>query len=134
MTLLERDPAAPAAPQAAWTIVASAGGPPVTRPDDGDSDVLVDVALALGVRGRTLPASDRRILEAFAAQAAVALRHRRLAEAAEQVAPLEAPTGCAPRCSAPSATTCAPRWRPRWPPWRACAAPTWCGASPTGTS
>ncbi|MFV2178598.1 ATP-binding protein [Actinomadura sp. LOL_011] len=86
-TLLERDPAAPQAP---WTIVASAGGPPVTRPDDGDCDVLVDDALALAVRGRTLPASDRRILEAFAAQAAVALRHRRLAETAEQVAPLEA--------------------------------------------
>ncbi|MEV5826244.1 ATP-binding protein [Spirillospora sp. NPDC052242] len=85
VTLLER-----AAPQVPWTIVASAGGPPVTRPDDGDCDVLVDEGLALALRGRTLPASDRRILEAFAAQAAVALRHRRLAETAEQVAPLEA--------------------------------------------
>ncbi|MWK37690.1 DUF4118 domain-containing protein [Actinomadura sp. J1-007] len=95
VTLLERDPDAPATPGATrdpgrWTIVASVGGEPCTSPDAGESDVLVDDSLALVLRGRTLPASDRRLLEAFAAQAAVALRHQRLAEAAEQVPPLAA--------------------------------------------
>ncbi|MCP2335856.1 sensor histidine kinase [Actinomadura rupiterrae] len=74
-----------------WGIVATAGGEPCTTPDDGESDVLLDDGtLALVLRGRTLPAKDRRVVEAFAAQAAVALRQQRLAETAEQVRPLEA--------------------------------------------
>ncbi|WP_051469003.1 sensor histidine kinase [Actinomadura oligospora] len=74
-----------------WTIVATTGGTPCTTPDEGESDVLLDDgALALVLRGRTLPAEDRRIVEAFAAQAAVALRQQRLAETAGQVRPLEA--------------------------------------------
>ncbi|MFC4912782.1 ATP-binding protein [Actinomadura gamaensis] len=74
-----------------WTIVATVGGAPCTTPDEGESDVLLDDgSLALVLRGRTLPAEDRRVVEAFAAQAAVALRQRRLAETAEQVRPLEA--------------------------------------------
>ncbi|MWA03310.1 DUF4118 domain-containing protein [Actinomadura sp. LD22] len=96
VTLLERDPEAPVTPDTLrdpdrWGIVATAGGEPCTSPDAGESDILVeDGTLSLVLRGRTLPASDRRILEAFAAQAAVALRHRRLAETARQIRPLEA--------------------------------------------
>ncbi|MBO2453962.1 sensor histidine kinase KdpD [Actinomadura barringtoniae] len=95
VTLLERDPDEPATPVTnrdpdSWIIVATAGGTPCTSPDDGESDILVDDTLALVLRGRALPASDRKVLEAFAAQAAVALRHQRLAEEAEQVRPLAA--------------------------------------------
>jgi two-component system sensor histidine kinase KdpD len=39
--------------------------------------------------GRALPAADRRIVEAFAAQAALALRQERLAEQAAKARPLE---------------------------------------------
>ena len=57
------------------------------------------------------PPSDRRVVEAFAAQAAVALRQERLAERGRRRRDRSPrPTGCAPRCSPPSATTCAPRW------------------------
>ncbi|MEU6746251.1 ATP-binding protein [Spirillospora sp. NPDC046719] len=96
VTLLERDPDAPVTPDTLrdpdrWGIVATAGGEPCTSPDAGESDILVeDGTLSLVLRGRTLPASDRRVLEAFAAQAAVALRHQRLAETARQIRPLEA--------------------------------------------
>ncbi|MEU5882366.1 sensor histidine kinase KdpD [Spirillospora sp. NPDC047279] len=95
VTLLERDPEEPATPVTnrdpdSWIIVATVGGTPCTSPDDGESDILVDDTLALVLRGRPLPASDRTVLEAFAAQAAVALRHQRLAEEAEQARPLAA--------------------------------------------
>ncbi|MFI0450263.1 ATP-binding protein [Actinomadura sp. 6N118] len=96
VTLLERDPDSPSTPAtqrdpSAWIIVGTTGGEPCTSPDAGESDILIDDdTLALVLRGRALPASDRRVLEAFAAQAAVALRHQRLAETAEQVPPLAA--------------------------------------------
>ncbi|MES9608721.1 DUF4118 domain-containing protein, partial [Actinomadura sp. NPDC000929] len=96
VTLLERDPEAPVTPDSlsdpdCWDVVASTGGEPCTCPDAGEVDVLVeDGTLSLVLRGRTLPASDRRVLEAFAAQAAVALQHRRLAERARRLRPLEA--------------------------------------------
>ncbi|MFB4314620.1 ATP-binding protein [Actinomadura sp. 21ATH] len=103
VTLLERNPRVPAAPGGlrdprAWTIVATAGSRPCTSPDAGETDVLVDEgALALVLRGRPLPAADRRVLEAFAAQAAVALRHQRLAETAGRVRPLAAAEDVVPR-------------------------------------
>ena len=95
VTLLERDPDEPATPATrrdpdAWNVVAAAGGTPCPTPDAGETDILVDDALVLVLRGRPLPAADRRVLEAFAAQAAVALRQRRLAATAEQVPPLAA--------------------------------------------
>ena len=69
--------------------------------------------------------SDRRVLEAFAAQAAVVARPRPARRRGRRgAARSPRPTGCAPRCSPRSATTCAPRWprpRPRSP---ACAATT----------
>ncbi|GAA2399075.1 sensor histidine kinase KdpD [Actinomadura vinacea] len=96
VTLLERDPDEPATPATprdpdAWNVVATVGGEPCTTPDAGETDILVaEDALSVVLRGRTLPAADRRVLEAFAAQAAVALRHQRLAQEAEQVRPLAA--------------------------------------------
>ncbi|MFF5210870.1 DUF4118 domain-containing protein [Streptosporangium sp. NPDC000396] len=72
----------------AWRIVAIAGGPPCTCPGAADTDVVIDGDLVLAARGRLLDAADRRVLEAFAAEAAVALRQDRLEEEAEQARPL----------------------------------------------
>jgi len=111
VTLLERDPdagagsasaertgplgrvsAAPAqngsmAGRSGWRVVATSGTQPCARPEEGDTEVPID-DLALVLRGRVLPAEDRRVLAAFAAQAVVALRQRRLAEAAAEAGPL----------------------------------------------
>ncbi|RFU20326.1 sensor histidine kinase KdpD [Geodermatophilus marinus] len=64
------------------TEVGSCGRPPA---DDAEIEtVAITDTLALRLAGRTLPASDRRVLVAFAEQAAVALqRHRLAAQAAE---------------------------------------------------
>ena len=93
VTLLERRPDTPPGPDLqhnphAWQVAATTGGPPSTSPDDADTDIPVGTDLALVLRGRTLPALDRRILEAFAAQAAVALRQQRLTEQAAKAQPL----------------------------------------------
>jgi two-component system, OmpR family, sensor histidine kinase KdpD len=93
VTLLEHRPGSPLTPArqhdpASWQVVLTVGGKPCTSPDDGDTDVPVGEELALVLRGRPLPAADRRILEAFAAQAAAALRQQRLAEEAERARPL----------------------------------------------
>ncbi|MBB4938844.1 two-component system sensor histidine kinase KdpD [Streptosporangium album] len=71
-----------------WRIVATAGAAPCTCPGAADTDVVIDEYLVLAVRGRLLEASDRRVLEAFAAEAAVALRQDRLRQEAEQARPL----------------------------------------------
>ncbi|GAA3422094.1 sensor histidine kinase KdpD [Streptosporangium vulgare] len=71
-----------------WRIVATGGGEPSTRPGVADTDVVVDDDLVLAVRGWLPGTSGRRVLEAFAAEAAVALRHQRLAEQAERLRPL----------------------------------------------
>ncbi|MGW4426658.1 sensor histidine kinase, partial [Streptosporangium sp. NPDC004631] len=73
---------------AAWRIVATAGGTPCASPKDADTDVVIEGNLVLAVRGRLLEASDRRVLEAFAAEAAVALRQSRLREEADLAGPL----------------------------------------------
>ncbi|MGW2872749.1 ATP-binding protein [Kitasatospora sp. NPDC001225] len=71
-------------PLSAWAPVATAGPRPPERPEEADVDVPVGDSLALVLRGRVLPGADRRLLGAFAAQAAVVLERRRLArEAAE---------------------------------------------------
>lgn len=51
-------------------------------------NVPIRDSLRLTLRGRTLAASDRRIIEAFAQQAAVALDHERLTDEAEAARPL----------------------------------------------
>jgi two-component system sensor histidine kinase KdpD len=107
-TLLERDGNPPAAPagrgpagrvsavpeasrsaagRAGWTVVATSGTQPCARPEEGDTEVPID-DLVLVLRGRVLPAEDRRVLAAFAAQVVVALRQRRLADAAAEAGPL----------------------------------------------
>ncbi|MFE7142590.1 DUF4118 domain-containing protein [Streptomyces sp. NPDC057644] len=67
-----------------WTCAGSVGPAPVTRPDDADVDMPVGDNMALALSGRVLPAEDRRVLGAFAAQAAVVLDRQRLVWEAEQ--------------------------------------------------
>lgn len=68
-----------------WTCAGRAGlGPSVQRPDEADVDVPVGDHMALALTGRVLPAEDRRVLAAFAAQAAVVLDRRRLQEEADR--------------------------------------------------
>jgi two-component system sensor histidine kinase KdpD len=81
VTLLERD-------GDSWHVVATAGGPPSTSPSHADTDVPIDDDLVLAVRGRLLDAADRQVLEAFAAESAVALRQERLRAEADRARPL----------------------------------------------
>ncbi|MFI8895109.1 sensor histidine kinase [Streptomyces paradoxus] len=68
-----------------WTCAGRVGrGRPVARPDQADVDMPVGDHLALALTGRVLPAEDRRVLAAFAAQAAVVLDRRRLREEADR--------------------------------------------------
>ncbi|KPI09159.1 osmosensitive K+ channel signal transduction histidine kinase [Actinobacteria bacterium OK074] len=68
-----------------WTCAGSVGpGRAVDRPEDADVDVPVGDHMALALSGRVLPASDRRVLAAFAAQAAVVLDRQRLQQEADQ--------------------------------------------------
>jgi two-component system sensor histidine kinase KdpD len=69
-------------PMGGWMPVATAGPRPPERPEEADVDVPVGESLALVLRGRVLPGADRRLLGAFAAQAAVVLERRRLAREA----------------------------------------------------
>jgi two-component system, OmpR family, sensor histidine kinase KdpD len=77
-------------PAADWTLVACAGDAPARRPDDAEVDVPVTDTLSLALTGRPLAASDRRVLGAFAAYAAVALEQQRLAAEAEAAKPIAA--------------------------------------------
>ncbi|WP_009472990.1 DUF4118 domain-containing protein [Rhodococcus sp. JVH1] len=93
VTLLERPPDTPLTPgrqrdPQRWRVAAAVGGEPCGSPDDGDIAVAIDDDLTLVLCGRTLPAADRQVLEAFAAQAAVALRQQRLEDEAGQARPL----------------------------------------------
>jgi two-component system sensor histidine kinase KdpD len=74
----------------AWTTVACAGADPCLHPRAADIDLRIDDRLVLAARGRPLDAADRVVLEAYAAEAAVALRQQRLREAAERAEPLAA--------------------------------------------
>jgi two-component system, OmpR family, sensor histidine kinase KdpD len=93
VTLLERqadigpDPDAQRDPDQ-WRIVATTGEQPCRAPSDGDVEVAAGEDLTLVLRGRPLLAAEQRIVAAFAAQAAVALRQQRLTEQAAAVAPL----------------------------------------------
>jgi len=91
VTLLECAPSQSTAarnPNAGWRAVAHSGEPPVARPADADVEVPVGETMSLALRGRALPASDRRVLGAFAAYAAVALEQQRLAAEAEAARPI----------------------------------------------
>ncbi|MFJ8112528.1 ATP-binding protein [Streptomyces sp. NPDC096132] len=68
-----------------WTITARVGSTrPLRRPEDADVDMPAGDHLALALSGRVLPAEDRRVLAAFAAQAAVVLDRQRLQHQADQ--------------------------------------------------
>jgi two-component system, OmpR family, sensor histidine kinase KdpD len=87
VTLLERRPEALGGPDLehtnqAWEVVACVGNPVCLAPGDGDAEVHVDDTYTLVLSGHPLAAQDRRVLEAFAAQATIASRQERLEEAA----------------------------------------------------
>ncbi|MFI0790998.1 DUF4118 domain-containing protein [Streptomyces lydicus] len=71
-----------------WTCAGRVGGlneaRPLLRPEDADVDMPVGDHMALALTGRVLPAEDRRVLAAFAAQAAVVLDRQRLVGEAER--------------------------------------------------
>jgi two-component system sensor histidine kinase KdpD len=90
VTLLERRPDTPGGPDVyrdpgAWTVAAATGDQISRTPEQGDAEVPIDDRFSLVLRGHPLPADQRRIVEAFAAQAAVALRQERLAAQAAAV-------------------------------------------------
>ncbi|MGK5632380.1 DUF4118 domain-containing protein [Streptomyces sp. URMC 123] len=73
-----------------WTCAAAAGDArPITRPEDADVDMPVGDRMALALSGRVLPAEDRRVLAAFAAQAAGVLDRQRLVGEAERARELD---------------------------------------------
>ncbi|MFC8246486.1 ATP-binding protein [Streptomyces chartreusis] len=68
-----------------WTCAGRVGTAQlVDRPEFADVDMPVGDHMALALSGRVLPASDRRVLAAFAAQAAVVLDRQRLQHQAGQ--------------------------------------------------
>ncbi|MEU8861669.1 sensor histidine kinase KdpD [Streptomyces umbrinus] len=67
-----------------WTCAGSVGPRPCQSPEDADVDMPVGDHMALALSGRVLPAEDRRVLAAFAAQAAVVLDRQRLQSQADQ--------------------------------------------------
>jgi two-component system sensor histidine kinase KdpD len=81
VTLLERQ-------AGKWSQAGVSGERPVARPEDADVEIPVGDDLILAMRGRHLPATDRRVLGAFAAYAAAALEQGRLTEAAEAARPI----------------------------------------------
>ncbi|MEV7319507.1 ATP-binding protein [Streptomyces sp. NPDC093970] len=79
VALLERtDDVAP------WTCAGSVGPRPCRTPENADVDMPVGDHMTLALSGRVLPASDRRVLAAFAAQAVVVLDRQRLQQEADQ--------------------------------------------------
>jgi two-component system sensor histidine kinase KdpD len=69
---------------APWTCAGSVGPLPCASPEEADVDVPVGEHMSLALSGRVLPAEDRRVLAAFAAQAAVVLERQRLQQEADQ--------------------------------------------------
>jgi two-component system, OmpR family, sensor histidine kinase KdpD len=67
-----------------WVVAACSGPPDCGRPEQADVDVAVEPDVHLVARGRTLPAADRRLLEAVAGQALIALRNRQIADEAAE--------------------------------------------------
>jgi two-component system, OmpR family, sensor histidine kinase KdpD len=87
VTLLER-PVDEPRNKWGWSAAGVSGEPAVGRPEEADVEVPVSDNLVLAMRGRTLPAADRRVLGAFAAYAAAALEQGRLAAEAEAARPI----------------------------------------------
>jgi two-component system sensor histidine kinase KdpD len=91
VTLLERTAGADGQVHSAgsWRAIAWTGDGEIRRPEEADVAMPVSDDLCLAARGRTLQATDRRVLGAFASYAAAALEQQRLsaeAEAARDIA------------------------------------------------
>ncbi|MBK1786821.1 sensor histidine kinase [Prauserella cavernicola] len=67
-----------------WRRIAQSGPEQCPEPDDADVDIPVTADVHLTLRGRSLPAADRGVLEAAAGQALLALRQQRMAAAAAE--------------------------------------------------
>lgn len=80
--------------RSAWGVVAAVGeGQVPTTPQDAETSVPVDDQRSILLRGRTLDAADRRLLDALAAQAVALLDRDRLrdrAHEAERLAEVDA--------------------------------------------
>ncbi|WP_269144723.1 ATP-binding protein [Georgenia wutianyii] len=74
---------------ARWRTVATSGSSPPRSPEEADTVATVDPMRVLALRGHSLHAGARRVLEAFATQAGNILEYRRLREQAEQARLLE---------------------------------------------
>ncbi|MFI0859592.1 ATP-binding protein [Streptomyces smyrnaeus] len=72
--------------EAGWTCVGRVGpdGTHLAGPEEADADMPVGDTMVLALTGRTLPAADRRLLGAFAANAAAVLERQRLANQAQE--------------------------------------------------
>ncbi|MFM9556336.1 MULTISPECIES: sensor histidine kinase [Streptomyces] len=79
VALLERE-----SDVAPWTCAGSVGPRQMDRPEAADVDMPVGDHMTLALSGRVLPAEDRRVLAAFAAQAVVVVDRRRLQQEADQ--------------------------------------------------
>jgi two-component system sensor histidine kinase KdpD len=93
VTLLERRPDAPPSPDRqhdpdSWRVIAAVGDQPCDSPGQGEAEVLAEDGISLVLSGHPPAAADRRIVQAFAAQAVVALRQERLSEQAATAGPL----------------------------------------------
>lgn len=75
-------------PTEEWRALASAGTPTCRRPEDGDAEIPARDDLVLVLQGRSLAADERRLVGAFAAQAAALVDRARLSEAAAEARPL----------------------------------------------
>lgn len=92
VTLLRRRPDAGPSPDLqhdpdAWQVVASVGQP-VPAPGAGDGEVLIDEEVCLVLCGHPLAAQDRRVVQAFAHLAVVAMRQQELSVMAAAAEPL----------------------------------------------
>ncbi|MEN0128072.1 MAG: sensor histidine kinase KdpD [Brevundimonas sp.] len=67
-----------------WEVLAADGADPALDPDSAQTVLAVDDGRVLALTGRTLPASDRRVLEAFASQVGIMLEQERLRAEAER--------------------------------------------------
>ena len=72
-----------------WRVLASVGVQPPQTPAAAECTLEIDDGQTLALTGHPLPAEDRRVLAAFAAQVVAAYRQRQLAEVARTVEPLE---------------------------------------------
>ncbi len=88
VALLERPQGSASSSRRRWEAVASVGEVVPEKAGEEEVEVPIGDSLRLTLRGRTLAASDRRIIEAFAQQAAVALDHERLTDEAAAARPL----------------------------------------------